>query len=250
MGMIKTLDEILIMKDVCKRTSVILNHLILATKVGTTGLDINSLAKKYFEAFSVESAFLNLYSFPAQLCISVNEYIIHGIPNAVPFKDGDVVKLDIGAKYKGFFSDMARTFIIGKRLKPSHEMLIDANKKALDLAIDVIKDGVETNEISKVIENYAKETEFGSVDSHGGHGIGQNLHEPPKIFNAIRPGQPNVILREGMTICIEPQFTLGSGELTYQDGNKWMIKTKDGSVGAHFEDVILVLKDGAEVLTR
>ena len=248
---IKNDREIKTMREVGKITSMILTNLIINTNIGDTGLDIDRRAKKLFDSVGVESAFLHLYGFPAHLCISTNEYVLHGIPNSIPFKDGDVIKMDIGSKYKGFNSDMARTFILGKPTNENHLKLIDANKKALDLAISVVKDGVETNEISRQIENFVKTTTFASVDAFGGHGIGVSLHEPPKIFNAIKKDQPNTVLKTNMVICIEPILLLtGTGELIFETGNKWAIKTPDNCIGSHFEDMIAVRKSGYEILTR
>lgn len=250
MGMIKTEEEIQIMREVCKQTSVILNHLIIETKIGDTGIDVNNRAKKYIELFNMESAFFGLYGFPAQLCISKNNYIIHCIPDNVPFKNGDIITYDFGCKYKGFCSDMARSFIVGHAVKESHVKLLKDTKKALELAIATVKDGSTTDDISRAIENFAKENGYGNVEDFGGHGIGEELHQPPHIYNSVRKGQTNVVLRAGMTIAIEPMLILGNGKLIFEDGNKWAIKTEDGSVGTHEENTVLVTRDGSEVLTR
>ena len=242
---IKTQKEILIMRDVCKRTSIILNHLILSTKVGMTGLDINILTKEYFKLFNVESAFLNLYSFPAQLCISVNENLIHGIPDSRPFEEGDKITYDIGAKLNGFYSDMARTFILGTTKNEKYAKLIRDTQEGLDAGIAVIKEGVAIVEIARAIENVAIKNSYGLIEDYGGHGIGEQVHQEPHISNSVAKARP-VILIAGMTICLEPMYMLGSTKLV-SDG-KWNLKSEDGSIGCHLEDCILVKKDGYEVL--
>lgn len=244
---IKNKEEIEKMREVCKRTKIILSHLILKTKVGDTGIDINTRAKQLFDDFNMESAFFGLYGFPAQLCISVNENIIHGIPDGIPFKNGDKISYDIGAKLNGFCSDTARTFILGIANDERHNKLISDTQEGLDAGISQIKEGVAVVEIARAIENVALKYKYGNVDEYGGHGIGQELHQDPHIGNSVRRAKP-VILIAGMTIAIEPMFILGDTKLVGE--GKWNLKTADGSIGCHLEDTVLVLKNGYEILTR
>ena len=244
---IKTKEQIEIMKDVCKRTKILLNNLILKTEVGDTGVDINTRAKKLFEIFDVESAFFGLYGFPAQLCISVNENLVHGIPDSRPFEEGDKITYDIGARLNGFCSDMARTFILGTPKDETHVKLIKDTQEGLDAGIAQIKEGVALVEIARTIENVALKYKYGNIDDYGGHGIGEQVHQDPHVSNSVRKAKP-VILIAGMTIALEPMYMLGGTKLI-GDG-KWNIKSEDGSIGCHLEDCILVKKDGYEILTR
>lgn len=244
---IKTIEEIEKMREVCKRTKIILNHLIMKTEIGDTGLDINNRAKKLFEDFGVESAFFGLYGFPAQLCVSVNETLIHGIPDSRPFKEGDKITYDFGAKLNGFNSDMARTFILGTPKDERHVKLIKDTQEGLDAGIEQIKEGVAIVEIARAIENIAIKNNYGNIDEFGGHGIGEQLHQEPHVSNSIQKARP-VILIAGMVICLEPMYLLGSTKLI-GDG-KWNLKSEDGSIGCHLEDTVLVLRNGYEILTR
>lgn len=249
MGLIKTRDQIQRMRAVGRVTAAILNNLIVNTNEGDTGLDINARARKLFDEVGVEPAFLGLYGFPACLCISVNEYIVHGIPNSVPFKTGDVIKYDIGGILDGVCSDLARTFILGEALDPRHDALVEANRKCLDLAILEVRPGNTLRDIAAMIEKCAKVGGYGNVDEFNGHGIGEKLHEPPPVFNSLKYAK-GIVIEEGMVLALEPMFTLGSGKTDVSKKNKWLIRTADGSVGSHFEDTVLCTRQGPEVLTR
>jgi methionyl aminopeptidase len=248
MGMIKTTDEIQKLRNVCKVTTLVLNKLIRDTRVSDTGLEINNRAVKLFSDMGIESAFLGYRGFPATICISKNEYIIHGIPDNKPFEDGDVIKYDIGGKLEGYYSDMARTFILGQAKSKEHEGLVKHTRDVLDNTIRRIREGITLKNIAEEIETYATILGLGNITAYGGHGIGAALHEPPPINNSVSQVRENIVLKEGMVIAVEPLFTLGTGETIKED--KWAVKTADGSIGAHFEDVILVLKNGNEILTR
>lgn len=250
MSLIKTKDEIRIMRNVGKLTSAVLSKLIIDTSIGTTGKEVNDRAEKLFKAVGIEPAFKGLYGFPAVLCISVNDTVIHGLPDDIPFKSGDVIKYDIGARLEGLCSDTARTFIVGEGSE-ENTALIWTTKEGLQRGINVIRDGVAISEIATAIEEYAKEKGYGNVEDFHGHGIGHDVHEYPAIHNSVRYAKQNdIILREGMTIALEPMYTLGSGKLIKDKSNPWKITTDNGKPGAHFEDTVLVLKDGFEVLTR
>lgn len=250
MGLIKNEEEIRIMRNVGKLTSAVLSKLIIETEVGMTGNYINERAGKLFKAVGIEPAFLGLYGFPAVLCISINENIIHGLPDDVPFKNGDVIKYDIGARLNGYCSDTARTFIVGKGSE-EHSRIIWATKEALDRGIKVIREGATMVDIATAIEGYAKEKGYGNVEDFHGHGIGTDVHELPPVHNAVRYAeQRNIVLKEGMVLALEPMFTLGSGKLVKDKKNPWRITSEEGVIGAHFEDTVLVLKNGYEILTR
>jgi len=248
--MIKTPDQIKKMRDVCKVTSLILSNLILQTRIGDTGFDVNKRAMDLFVAAGVEPAFKGLYGFPAVMCISVNESLIHGIPDTRPFEDGDVVKYDIGARLDGFCSDMARTFVVGMPNDSRILELIADTRYALDCGIAAIRPGATLWDVAVAIETVASVRGYGNLIDFHGHGIGESVHEEPAVHNATRYAK-HVLLKPGMTLALEPMFTLGSSEVLRDPTNPWMVRAVDGSLGAHFEDTVLVLPDGqAEVLTR
>ena len=249
MSMIKTKDEIQKIRNVCKITATILNNLILHTHVGDTGIDVNNRAKNLFEQTGVEPVFLHLYGFPATLCISVNDTVLHGIPNNKPFKEGDVIKFDIGGKLDGYCSDTAKTFILGKAKNKNHEKLVQNINKALMNAIKTIKEGATLSDIAKEIEAIATKNHYGNITQFHGHGIGQNVHEPPEVYNSVSSVTNNMILKEGLVIAIEPMFTTGKNNISYDGKHLWDIKTLDGSISAHVEHTVLVTKKGYEVLT-
>ena len=250
MALIKTPDEIQKMKNVCAITSLILKKLIRDTRIGDTGLDINNRAVKLFNELGVDTLFYGYHGFPALLCISINDSVIHGIPNGEPFNDGDIIKYDIGARLDGYCSDMARTFILGHPRSNYQAELVTHTRKAIDNAISRVRDGVTLKNIAEEIETYAANHQLGNVGQFHGHGIGAELHEFPAIHNCSRNVQENIILKEGMIFTIEPMFTLGSSNIIKD--NNWTVRTVDGSMAAHFEEVILVSKNknGHEVLTK
>ena len=249
MGIIKTSGEIRGLRDVCKITSTILNNLILHTQVGDTGLDIDKRAKKLFEEVGVEPAFLGLYGFPASLCISVNEYIVHGIPDGRKFQEGDIIKYDIGGRLDGVCSDMARTFILGKAKSDAHVKLVDDTRRCLELAAAQVVAGNTLRDIARAIEEYAVANGYGNVDDFHGHGIGRNVHEPPPVHNSLRYAT-DIVIEVGMALAIEPMYTLGSGKVEVNAKNQWLIKSADNVMTAHFENVVLCTSDGPEILTR
>ena len=248
MGMIKTPDEIQKMKNVCAITSLILKKLIRDTRVGDTGLDVNKRAIQLFDEMHVDPVFHGYMGFPAAMCISVNEYVLHGIPDGRPFEEGDIIKYDIGGRLEGYCSDTARTFILGRAKTPEHERLVDSTGKALEGIASHIREGLTLQLLAYLIEDWAKTCHLGNVTAYGGHGIGTELHELPTIHSAGWQVRENIILKEGMVLAIEPLYTLGTGNVIKE--STWLVKTADGSMGAHFEDDILVLKNGYEILTK
>jgi methionyl aminopeptidase len=248
MAMVKTVDEIQRLRNVCKVTALILKKLIRDTRVGDTGLEINNRAFHLFNDMGLEPVFHGYQGFPAMMCISKNEYLIHGIPDNEPFKEGDVIKYDIGGRLEGYCSDTARTFILGQPKDKKHEELVKNTRHVLDKVISRIREGITLKNIAEEIETGATMMGLGNVIAYGGHGIGINLQEQPFIGNCTSQVRENIVLQEGMVIAIEPTLTLGTGDIIKED--KWAVKTADGSIGAHFEDVVLVQKHGNEILTK
>jgi len=217
-------------------------------KPGISTLELDKLAERLIIEAGCQPAFKGLNGYPATLCVSVNNEVVHGLPSEKKIlKNGDIVDLDLGLKYKGFYSDMARTYPIGKITRKAKK-LIKVTKKSLDLAIKIIKPGIYLGDISSTIQKYVEKNGFSVVRSLTGHGIGRKLHEEPAIFNFGKP-KTGPILKEGMVFAIEPMVNEGSPEVKISKDN-WTVVTADGTLSAHFEDTVAVTKNGYKILTR
>ena len=216
-------------------------------QVGMTTKQVADFAAAEIKKLGAIPAFLGQYGFPDVICISVNQAVVHGIPNQYVLKDGDVLSLDFGVKHQGMITDAARTVIVGSANKAKLK-LVETTKASLDAGIAVLKDGVFVGDIASSVQAVLDEAGLGIVRDLVGHGVGHQLHEDPNIPNYGRKGT-GPQLKSGMTIAIEPMATLGSYQVfTAQDD--WTIETRDGSLAAHFEDTILITDTGFEILTR
>lgn len=188
-------------------------------------------------------------NFPAVVCVSVNDCIVHGLPNNIPFEKGDVVKFDMVIEKDGMLIDSAVTTVIGEEPKGAVKLLLNETKKALNAGISVVKSGVKTGDIGEAVEKSLKKSKLGNIYQLVGHGIGEKIHMEPSVPNQGR-AKTGVSLFAGDTICIEPMVSLGKPEVVFEKaGNEWDVLVKDGSIGAHFEHTILVTEDGCEILT-
>lgn len=222
-------------------------HKFLESKLkpGITTLEIDRLAKEFMESHGCKSACIP-EGFPGNICISVNEEVVHGIPSSRKLKNGDIVSLDICMSYKGYHSDSAATYKVGTITKEKQE-LIDNTKGALMAGLSKVRAGVHLGDISHEIETYAHKHRLGVVEELCGHGIGSKLHEDPDILNYGEAGS-GIILKSGMTLAIEPMLNLGTKHIYILDDD-WTIITQDGKPSAHFEHTILVTDDGYIILT-
>lgn len=215
---------------------------------GITSKHLAKIAASELKSLGGKPAFLGYGGFPDVICISVNEQVVHGIPNDYELKNGDIISFDFGVNYNGMITDAARSKVVGKSLSKQVTKLVNGTLMALDAGIDVLKDGVRVGDISYAVQNVMETQGFGIVRDLVGHGVGHSLHEDPNIPNY---GNKNSgpVLKAGMTIAIEPMSTLGS-RAVYTDVDGWTIVTRDGSLSAHFEDTILITDSGSEILTR
>ena len=216
-------------------------------KEGMTTAQVDEFAYDYITSRGALPAFLGYEGYPATLCISINDMVVHGIPDNTKIKKGDVVSVDAGSIYKGYYSDSAYTYVIGNVDKKTQD-LVDNTQKALYEGIKVVKAGIKLNEVCKAIEKVAKDNGYGVFDCLTGHGVGIHLHEDPYVPNLANHESEGIILKEGMTLAIEPMFSIGSKDV-YMLNDGWGIKTADHKTAAHFEHTILVTKDGYEILT-
>ena len=221
---------------------------ILSGKVkpGITLMELDTLAEKFIRSQDAVPAFKGYMGFPATLCISVDDEVVHGIPSDKVLNDGQIVGIDCGAVKNGYYGDSARTFAVGN-ISNEDKDLIDTTQKALYHGIEKAVPGNYVSDIGHAIQAYVEPKGYSIVRELVGHGIGTNLHEDPQVPNYGDPGM-GVELKEGMCLAIEPMINIGDKEVyTLDDG--WTVKTKDGYNSAHFEHTIAILKNGPKVLS-
>jgi methionyl aminopeptidase len=214
---------------------------------GMTGKDVSAIAKRELKSLGGKPSFLGYGGFPDVICVSVNDEIVHGIPDEAPFKEGDVVSFDFGVTYKGMITDSAFSKFIGAAPSKDAERLLKATEQSMYAGIDALKNGVRVGDIAASIERVLRRGKLGIVRELVGHGVGHELHEDPNIPNyGVAGTGPK--LSSGMTIAIEPMATLGTQAISI-DNDGWTIRTRDGSLSAHFEHTILITDNGYEILT-
>ncbi len=250
---IKSPDEIGLLRLGGKRLGETLKRLTGEIKPGVSTLDLDILADRLireqdgvpvFKGYIVKETSI---PFPASICTSINDEIVHGIPRPDRIlRDGDIIGIDIGMRYRGLVTDTAVTVGVGK-ISADAARLIRATREALDAGIVAVHSGATLGDIGCAVETRLKKDNLGIIRDLAGHGVGYELHEPPMIPNYGKPGT-GLELREGMVIAIEPMATLGDWRITLDD-DEWTFRTADGSLAAHFEHTIAVTSTGAEVLT-
>lgn len=221
-------------------------HLLPYIKEGTKTKDLDTIAEEFIRSQDATPSFKGYNGFPASICISINEQVVHGIPGNRTLKNGDLVSIDIGACYKGYHGDSAWSYVVGN-VSDEVKWLLEHTEKALYKGLEEVRPGNKIGDISHAIEKYANGHRLAVVRELVGHGVGLELHESPDIPNY---GEPHVgpLLKEGMVIAIEPMLNLGSRDIVMlEDG--WTIETDDNSPSAHFEHTVVVTKDGYEILT-
>ena len=244
---IKSKHEIELMRKAGELVGLTHNYLKQYLKEGITTKEIDELAGKFIISHGGIPSSKGYEGYPGNICISINEEVVHGIGGNRKLKNGDIVTLDIVVGYKGYQGDSAWTYAVGD-ISDEKKYLMEHTKEALYKGIKEVKPGARIGDISHAVETYANKYNLGIVVELEGHGIGQDMHEDPGVPNY---GTPNTgpILREGMVICIEPMLNLGSPDI-YMLEDGWTIKTEDDLPSAHYEHTVLVTKDGYEILTK
>ncbi|OGC82950.1 MAG: type I methionyl aminopeptidase [Candidatus Abawacabacteria bacterium RIFCSPHIGHO2_01_FULL_46_8] len=244
---IKTENEINLIREGGRKLGEVLRAVAAAVKPGITTGELNALAEKLIRAAGGEPSFLGYKGYPASLCTSVNEEVVHAIPGERILRQGDIIGLDIGMRYQGFCTDTAVTVPVGV-IDQETTKLLSVTKEALNRGIAQVRAGARLGDIGAAIQRIIEKNGFGVVRDLVGHGIGKEVHEEPQIPNYGKEGM-GMVLQEGMVICLEPMVTRGNYEVTLEpDG--WTVITKDGSKSAHFEHTIAVLSSGFEILTK
>lgn len=243
---IKSEREINLMREAGIMVSKTHKYLIPFIKEGITTKELDMLAEKYIRNMGGIPTCKGYEGFPAALCTSVNDEVVHGIPSNRKLKNGDIITVDMVIGYKGYQGDAAWTYAVGE-IDESKKYLMEHTENALYEGIKMVKPGNRIGDISAAIQKYAEAHNLGVVRELCGHGIGVSMHEDPEVPN-FGMANTGVRLKEGMVICIEPMLNLGTADIYLLDDD-WTVKTDDGAPAAHFEHTVLVTKDGYEILT-
>lgn len=244
---IKSAREIELMREAGKLLAKVHEELGAFIRPGISTMDIDRLGEKLIRGMGCTPNFLNYNGYPASICVSVNNEVVHGIPNAAHIlEEGDIVSLDAGLIYKGYHSDAARTHAVGK-ISEEASKLIEVTRCSFFEGIKMAKDGKHLYDISAAVDHYVSQFGYGIVRDLVGHGIGTHLHEDPQIPN-FRQKRRGVRLQPGMTLAVEPMINAGGWEVDWLDDG-WTVVTSDGSLSAHYENTILVTDAEPEILT-
>lgn len=247
MIIIKTDREIELMRRAGRLVGEALLEIKNAVKPGITTKELDRIAEKYIIKHNAKPSFKGYYGFPASICTSVNEEVVHGIPskNKV-LREGDIISVDCGAVLDGYHGDAARTFAVGK-VSSEAEKLIEVTKESFFKGMEKAVLGNRLTDISAAVQEYVEGFGFSVVRDYVGHGIGSKMHEEPKIPNYGRPGRGPKLVK-GMALAIEPMVNMGRYNVKTQSNN-WTVVTMDGSLSAHYENTIAILENGPEILT-
>ena len=248
MVIIKKSEQLMLMRKAGKITAEALLVARDAVKAGVSTKEVDTKIRNFIEKCGATPSFLGLYGFPGSACISINNQVIHGIPSdKVIIKDGDIVKVDAGARYRGYNGDSARTFAVGK-VSDEALRLISVTEQSFYEAMKVAKAGNRIGDIGHAVESFVISNGFSVVKTYTGHGVGADLHEEPEIPNYGRPGR-GARLYPGMTLAIEPMVNVGTENVkVLRDG--WTVVTADGKLSAHYENSIAITESDPILLTE
>lgn len=221
---------------------------LVADKIrpGVTPMELDTAAEAYIRSQKADPGFKGLYGYPATLCISIEDEVVHGIPDDTPLEEGQIVAIDVGARKEGYYGDHARTFAVGQVDEPRRQLLT-RTRECLDRGVQAARAGGNVGDIGCAVQQHAESVGYGVVRELVGHGVGTRLHEEPQIPNFGQPGF-GALLREGMCLAIEPMINMGVKDVYTRDDG-WTVCTVDGKPSAHFEHTIVITANGPEVLT-
>ncbi len=243
---LKTDDEIELIRESSLLVGKTLAEVAKAIKPGVPLLHLDKIGEEFIRDHNAVPSFKGYNGFPASLCLSVNDVVVHGIPDHTILREGDIISVDCGVYKNGFHGDYAYTFAVGE-ISKEKELLMERTKESLYRAIKVAINGNTTGDIGYAVQSYVESFGYGVVRELCGHGIGRNMHEKPDLLNYGRP-KSGVPLRQGMVICIEPMITNRSPKI-YMEKDNWTIRTVDGQPAAHYEHQVAITKQGTEVLS-
>lgn len=254
--MLKSPREIELMRGAGRVVRRVLDTLASKVRVGGTTAELDAEASQIIRDAGATALFLGVknpqarYPFPACICASVNEEVVHGIPDDRPLKSGDIVKVDVGVRLAGYCGDAALTIAVGTP-SPVVRRLLDVTRQALDLALAEARPGERWSRIARLVQDSVERAGFGVVREFVGHGIGRDMHEEPKVPNYVdrKSRNSDFQLVPGMTLAVEPMVTAGAPDVDFRDRDRWTVITKDRSMAAHFEHTIAVTDSGIDILT-
>lgn len=247
---IKTAEEIQAMRQGGRILATIFDGLKKQVVVGISGIEIDKWVETEIKKHGAVATYKTLeVNFPGVICISINDEIVHGVPNDYRFEVGDIVSFDLVINYKNMKTDGAFTMVVGEQPTGAKKHLLNFTERSLYAGIDVIKGPIMTGDIGFAVEKILKEGNLGIIRDYVGHGIGHKMQQPPEVPNFGQKGK-GVLLVPGDTIAIEPMATLGSGITKLDSSDGWTVRTRDGSLAAHFEHTLLITENGAEILTK
>ncbi len=243
---LKSTDEIAIMREAGRIVAETLQLLVDRLRPGLIEKELDEVVRREFQKRGVTPTFLGYHGYPATVCVSINDEIVHGIPGDREIRDGDIVSIDLGCTHKGFVADSAVTAGVGN-VSPEGQRLIEATRESLWRGIAAARAGARIGEIGHAIQTYVEPQGFSVVREYVGHGVGRQMHEDPQVPNYGSPTS-GPLLRAGMVIAIEPMVNAGDWR-TKRDADNWTVRTLDGSLSAHFEHTLAVTEGDPEVLT-
>jgi methionyl aminopeptidase len=243
---IKKDDEIELMREANKIVRDVLLLLESKLKAGMTTKELDSIAYKYITSYGAKPSFLGYHGYPASLCVSIDEQVVHGIPSDRIIKEGEIVSIDVGAELNGFHGDAARSIYCGT-ISPEKKRLIDITRECFFKGIEGLQNGTPLYDIGAKVQKYAEENGYSVVRSLVGHGIGRAMHEEPSVPNYGKMGT-GIRLKTNMALAIEPMINMGGYEVDFQSDG-WTVVTRDNKPSAHYENTVVIKDDGVEILT-
>jgi len=250
---LKTPQELLIMREAGRIVATVLERMRELAAPGVTTLDLDAAAEEFIRSRGARPAFKGYQPagrppFPASICASVNDEVVHGIPDGRVLRAGDILSIDVGAEYQGYFGDTAVTLPIGSVSAPAAR-LMQVCAEALAQAIEQVRPGNALSKIGETVQRYVEAAGFCVVRDFVGHGIGTAMHEAPEVPNFVANRYPNVTLEPGLVLAIEPMINAGDWKVKVDRKNRWTVRTADGKLSAHFEHSVAVTPGGNEILT-
>lgn len=243
---LKSAREIALMREAGKIVEEVLLTVGSSVNVGVTTAMLNKIAEKKIRSFGADPAFLGYNNYPASICASVNNEVVHGIPSLRRLQEGDIISIDVGVRLKGYYGDAAATFAVGI-ISPEAQKLIEVTKLSLQKAVEAMQVGNKLSDISHAVQSCVEQNSFSVVRNYVGHGIGEEMHEEPQVPNFGPPGR-GPLLQPGIVLAIEPMVNAGTWEVEVLE-DQWTVVTGDGSLSAHFEHTVALSDNGPEVLT-